>query len=74
MATLLSNKVDYCPKCKRFVEYDKEDVKRGEEVYYVYGCEENWAEYKYINCPKCGKEIKLKLVNSLKPVKNTRKK
>ena len=59
MAEILSNKVTFCLRCKKFVSYDKTDIKKGEHVYYVYGCEENYAPYKYIVCPKCNKEIEL---------------
>lgn len=60
MAEILQDKVTYCPKCKKFISYLKSDIKRGEHVYYVYGCEENYESYKYIKCPGCGKEIELK--------------
>lgn len=59
MAQVLADKVVYCLKCKKFISYTKEDIKKGEHVYYVYGCEENYAPYKFINCPKCGKEIEI---------------
>ena len=59
MAEILSNKVTFCLRCKKFVSYDKADIQKGEHVYYVYGCEENYAPYKYIVCPKCNKEIEL---------------
>lgn len=60
MAEILQDKITYCPKCKKFISYLKSDIKRGEHVYYVYGCEENYESYKYINCPGCSKEIELK--------------
>lgn len=59
MAEILKDKITYCKKCKKFVSYTKTDIKKGEHVYYVYGCEENYAPYKYIECPKCKKEIEL---------------
>jgi hypothetical protein len=68
MAHLLDEKITYCTKCKKFISYDKNDIKTGEHEYYVYGCELNYESYKYIKCPKCQKEIeldryKIKLVN-----------
>ena len=59
MAEILSNKVTFCLRCKKFVSYDKADIQKGEHVYYVYGCEENYAPYKYIVCPKCNKPTRV---------------
>lgn len=59
MAEILKDKITYCIKCKKFISYTKEDIKKGEHVYYVYGCEENYEPYKYIECPNCKKEIEL---------------
>lgn len=59
MAEIINDKITYCPKCKKFISYTKEDTKKGEHIYYVYGCEENYEPYTYINCPKCNKEIEL---------------
>ena len=39
MAQILEDKITYCPRCKKFISYTKEDTKKGEHVYYVYGYE-----------------------------------
>ena len=52
MAHLLDEKITYCTKCKKFISYDKNDIKTGEHEYYVYGCELNYESYKYIKCHK----------------------
>ena len=53
MAQIIDDTITYCPKCRKFISYNKGDIKKGEHVYYVYGCEENYAAYKYIECPEC---------------------
>ena len=50
----------YCPSCKKFILYNKDDIKIGENIYYVYGSEENYDFYRYVNCPICNSEIKFK--------------
>jgi hypothetical protein len=59
MAQIIDDTITYCPKCRKFISYNKGDIKKGEHIYYVYGCEENYAPYKYIECPKCHREIEL---------------
>lgn len=57
MKKILTNKVVYCEKCKKFIEYTKDEIEKREDVYYVYGCEPNYYDIKYITCPKCNKTI-----------------
>lgn len=57
------DKAIICNHCNSIIQYNDEDVKIGQTEYYVYGCELNFAEYFYVICPKCGKEIKIKIKN-----------
>lgn len=60
MIKVLKNNATMCPNCKKFLEFEVEDIKTGEEEYLVYGCEKRFDEYCYIICPCCKHEIILK--------------
>lgn len=59
MLNVLSNKVVYCKKCKKYIEYTKDEIKKKKDVYYAYGCEANYFIVKYIECPICKKHIEI---------------
>lgn len=59
MKNILANNVVYCKHCKKFIEYTKDEIKKKEDVYYVYGCEPNYYDVKYIECPLCEKDIEI---------------
>ena len=63
MKNVLGNNVVYCKHCKKFIEYTKDEIQKGEDVYYVYGCEENYETYKFVSCPLCDKELRLISLN-----------
>lgn len=59
MLNVLNNKVVYCKKCKKYIEYTKDEIEKKEGIYYVYGCEPNYYNIKYIECPICKKHIEI---------------
>lgn len=59
MIKILKNNAIQCPKCKKYLEYEHVDIQFGRIEYEVYGCELNYADYTYIECPNCKYEIKI---------------
>jgi hypothetical protein len=60
MIKVLENDVVMCPKCKKNLEYVYSDIQFGVTEYEVYGCETTYENYKYIECPCCKHEVKIK--------------
>ena len=58
MKKVLENKVVYCKKCRKYIEYTKDEIKKKEDVYYAMG-EPNYYTIKYIECPICKKHIEI---------------
>lgn len=59
MKRIINNEVTQCKNCKSHIEYTSDELKKGDETYYVYG-EENKSYYTYIVCPVCNNIIKIK--------------
>lgn len=49
-----------CPKCKRIIEFDLEDL-RQPDAYKLYG-----IKYEFIDCPGCGQIMQFKSRDLLK--------